>query len=254
MLIVVIVVVAGFRCMTAGPAPSNLNVFETYVPQGRGTLLPSHDAGSDAWSLGGQTCTYRLRAGEMIPAGTRLVVQVTVSQPDRPLQRVDVLNSWTLSLRSKGWFRKVLQSVDPVGFVGSEETGDALGALAGNVALLGKLTHDSVQPTTFEKGASATLNVFFRPEQPSGYGGMVTVEAPLGFNFATEAGSRCQVSRLPEIYYRVGGGRQDCPKKTSLVKALLKRSCFLTKPLILGIGASKVLPRTRSTCQSSSPA
>ena len=27
------------------------------------------------------------------------------------------------------------------------------------------------------------------------------------------------------------------------LKALLKRSCFLTKPLVLGIGASKVLPR-----------
>ena len=36
--------------------------------------------------------------------------------------------------------------------------------------------------------------------------------------------------------------RQGARKHGGKIKALLKRSFFLTKPLLLGIGASKVLP------------
>ena len=63
-----------------------------------------------------------------------------------------------------------------------------------------------------------------------------------------------QCQRCGVYYLATGARRRNTPplninrkhgarKHGGQIKALLKRSIFLSKPLILGIGASKVLPR-----------
>ncbi|CAE7325094.1 unnamed protein product, partial [Symbiodinium sp. CCMP2456] len=71
----------GYACLDAGAAPTTLRIFGSSVPQGRGDLP---EVGTGGWSFG-NGCTYSLRAGELIPAGSQVFVRVVVNQPDLPL-------------------------------------------------------------------------------------------------------------------------------------------------------------------------
>ncbi|CAE8629576.1 unnamed protein product [Polarella glacialis] len=200
----------GYFCRAADAAPETLNVFAGEQPQGRGTLASSSNVlvnlnSTGTWSFDGQVCMYRLKAGEMVPAGTQVMLRLTVDHADEPMKEADLLNSWSLQLFSKGWYRRQVQTVAAAPFQ----------AVSGNlnfgtaVAVLGKLVQECIQPSTFVKSSrNNVLSVFFRPEQTSGYQGQIIITGPPGFNFAVNPPDQCRVTRLPDIYYRVGGGRQ----------------------------------------------
>eukprot|EP00439_Symbiodinium_sp_Y106_P035350 s1092_g4.t1 len=71
----------GYACLDAGAAPTTLRIFGSSIPQGRGDLP---EVGTGGWSFG-NGCTYSLKAGELIPAGSQVFVRVVVNQPDLPL-------------------------------------------------------------------------------------------------------------------------------------------------------------------------
>ncbi|CAJ1432091.1 unnamed protein product, partial [Effrenium voratum] len=177
----------GYSCVAAGAAPDSLGFLGVAVPQGRGSL-------EAAWTL--STCTYSLKAGQLIPAGTRVLVALTVNQPETALPSDGLVNRWYLQLRSKGRYR--VQTQEPAATSFTQADGIGRG-----VAVLGRL-QQSLQPSSFAAGAAVTLFVFLKPEQSSGYGGQVLVSAPEGFDFAP-----CLVQSLPEIYYRIGNDKQD---------------------------------------------
>lgn len=192
----------GYLCDAVDPVPSTLLAFGEQWPQGRGSLKASHGG---SWHLDRHKCKYSLDATQMIPAGSHLYIKVTVGQPSFPLQKTDVLNRWSLQLSSKGWYRQSSQVVPPVNFVGSELCTSSC-EFSTNVAVLGKLSVCNLQPRSFKAGDEDNmLQIFFRPEQRSGYRGLVMVVGPIGFNFATALPDRCQPSRLPEEYYRTVG-------------------------------------------------
>eukprot|EP00434_Breviolum_minutum_P012510 symbB.v1.2.011022.t1/scaffold731.1/size168158/3 len=175
----------GYQCLAATAAPETLRLFGAAIPQGRGTLESSH------WDFDGSaSCRYRLRVGEVIPAGTSVYIQLTVNQPRTALP-VDGVNQWSVQLRSKGHFRVETQELPATNFRDGHFLGPA-------VSVLGRL-QQSLVPSNFQVAAAVRLYVFFKPEQSSGYGGHVHVTCPRSF----DVGNPCIIQPLDQVYYRI---------------------------------------------------
>lgn len=203
-----VVLPVGYTCQNVESVPSSLQVFESFVPQGRGSLHAG-EAGGGLWSLDANTCEFRLAVGMLIPANTPIFLELAVDNPVTPLQKAFVLNYWTLTLSSRGWYRKSVQNTPAVRMVDDLALGVAEGWYSTNIPVRGRISLVSVQPSNFMAGATNNmLNIFFRPEQHSGYSGTVLVAAPLAFNFATLVPDKCQVFPLEGSYYRIAGGKQ----------------------------------------------
>ncbi|CAE6971565.1 unnamed protein product, partial [Symbiodinium sp. CCMP2456] len=82
-------------------AEDNLRVFMGKIPQGTGS--PDEGGGTRGWSTTENHCIYTLRQSAVIYAGSSLCIRVTANNPDMPLQRMNPVNRWQVTLTSKGY-------------------------------------------------------------------------------------------------------------------------------------------------------
>ena len=137
------------------------------------------------------------------------MVRVEVQNPAEPLPRDDPLNAWHLGLESMGSSLSRRQVNASGGFSAFSLLGENF---TSSVAVLGRLTHASLQPQGYQPSlsdfmsdvhsasAGIGMQVFFRTAQIL-TGGTVVLQAPSGFDF----GNPCQVSNLPskDHYYAI---------------------------------------------------
>eukprot|EP00929_Paragymnodinium_shiwhaense_P100748 TRINITY_DN632_c3_g1_i1.p1 TRINITY_DN632_c3_g1~~TRINITY_DN632_c3_g1_i1.p1 ORF type:complete len:3134 (+),score=549.00 TRINITY_DN632_c3_g1_i1:175-9576(+) len=156
------------------------------------------------WNCDSAGCTYTLRPGEMIPAGTNIFQSIVVRNPAEALGRDDPANLWTVQLTAPG--------SAPATFAASPSTfrtsaGFPESTAAGSVSVLGKLSMASLQPSDFTASTSRRpvrqeLYVFFKTEHASGPGGSsLLLMAPPAYDF----GDPCSCGDLEDFYYASSG-------------------------------------------------
>eukprot|EP00927_Polykrikos_kofoidii_P054149 TRINITY_DN48622_c0_g1_i1.p1 TRINITY_DN48622_c0_g1~~TRINITY_DN48622_c0_g1_i1.p1 ORF type:complete len:3075 (+),score=329.05 TRINITY_DN48622_c0_g1_i1:114-9338(+) len=151
---------------------------------------------ANRWLCSGTVCSYSLLWGEIIPAGTAVLVDFLVDNPEKALSQAAASNRWTLKLSSTG-DHAAAQSLKPTIFGFSNGSG-------ANIGVLGKLSEAYVQPTNFAMSpaslpqVSQDLYVFFRTEQSVGTrGSRLLFMAPPSFDF----GLACVCNDLAPSYY-----------------------------------------------------
>jgi hypothetical protein len=205
-------------------APYNLTTFggkTPFGPQGRG-FPDDRFSPTRGWTTVNGSCTFTLRRYAALFAGSSLYWRMQINQPQEALKRSDPNNKWTFALTSKGYFQKHV-TVGNTPFLdtpGNDNTE--------NVAVLGKLSHVRLQPSSFIATGNPYkpnvdeynfLHIFFKTEQAAGARGFVYLDAPDGYDFSNRpkdpvTGKRsilyahldypCVAMDLPDLYYATG--------------------------------------------------
>ena len=120
-------------------------------------------------------------------------MRISVINPRLPLRKDDPMNVWTVNL--------IAADGDTLGgpapFISLEDE-KSLPGWAGNLAVLGRLEGESIQPTNFSAGANSSLNVFVQMTQAMPVNSYLVLDAPPGYDF----GAACATSDLSAAYYQ----------------------------------------------------
>jgi hypothetical protein len=194
----------GYTCVHASEVPTTLEVFGGVSPQGRGTLNMMR------WSYDTNKCHYYMKKNDVVYAGSALMIKLTVNNPETALPRTGETNQWTVVLRGRGLYTSE-KITEPSKFQKVSKGTEATD-FGSNVAVVGKLSHVSIQPTDFRisqggilgQSSAVTITqelyVFFKAEQTAGFESSVLLQGPLGYDF----GAQCEPGMLPSTYYVVG--------------------------------------------------
>ena len=120
-------------------------------------------------------------------------VRVSVVNPRLPLRKDDPSNVWSISL--------IAPDGDNLGgaapFISLEEE-KSLPGWAGNLAVLGRLQGESIQPLNLSEGGNNTLNVFVQMTQAMPVNSYLVLDSPPGYDFTAV----CTVGDLEPAYYQ----------------------------------------------------
>merc|ERR1719316_100525 len=149
------------------------------------------------WSYSNNMCHYSLKRNDIIYAGSALMMKMVVNNPKVSLPRTAIANKWNVVLRGKGLYTSA-KSTEPAEFQKFSEGLEATD-YGSNVAVVGILSHVSMQPTDFRiseapvKDATTggmvveqEMYVFFKTEQTAGFESSILLQAPVKFNFGAE--------------------------------------------------------------------
>ena len=120
-------------------------------------------------------------------------VRISVVNPRLPLRKDDPLNLWTINLIAADGDTLA----GPTPFISLEEE-KSLPGWAGNLAVLGRLEGESIQPSNFAAGANNTLNVFVQMTQQMPIYSYLVIDAPPGYDFTAV----CSTADLDPAYYQ----------------------------------------------------
>jgi hypothetical protein len=193
---------------SAWDAPDTLGVFGDTIPQGRGK--PDDGKALHGWTANGNECRFTLRENGVIYAGSSMFVRFTINNPPEALARTDTANRWKVQMTSKGQYIVALPYPAAI-FKSAEEPG-YFGTYSENIAVLGKITNATCQPSNFalsggpNKREESDVHVFFTTEQNAGAGGFINVIAPDGYMF-----DPCIASEIDSHQYGRGYGETTYP-------------------------------------------
>ncbi|CAJ1437309.1 unnamed protein product, partial [Effrenium voratum] len=152
---------------------------------------PASTVFSGQWSWDGSMCKYSLESTAALFANQFIDVRLSVQNPLRPLLKTDERNRWHIQLiTSEG---DVLGP--PAQFMSLEEE---VPGWVGNLAVLGTLEGESLQPSNFTNHAENTLRVFFQMTRNMPEHSLILLDAPPGYDFTLS----CQVHELETAYYQ----------------------------------------------------
>ncbi|CAK9087825.1 unnamed protein product [Durusdinium trenchii] len=148
---------------------------------------------SGEWSSEGSMCKYALEGTAALFANQFADVRISVQNPLRPLLKDDPSNVWRIQLVASNG--ETLGG--PAQFLSLEEE-KALPGWVGNLAVLGTLEGEVIQPSNFSENGDNILNVFFKMTRNMPIYSQILVDSPSSFDF-TEL---CMVQDLEAEYYQ----------------------------------------------------